>query len=211
MCQVGLVRSPESRHSENQMSFVTTYMPELPILSEHSLVICDLDGTLYDDRHRLVEIQFPDDPDKKVDYRQYHADFQQDRICSNLAAYFAHALTKTAAHVCFLTIRPGCYRYRTHVKIAKDLNVNRDQFKLITAPKAGITCAPQVFKVRKFNLLTIKNPVPKHIVFLDNMLTIHESLADHTKDLNLHLEQYLIDIKHNPPQAIYYKLQPHYS
>lgn len=188
------------------MIFDTHYIPHLPVLTTESFLVCDIDGTLYDDRARLPLIDHAGGPD----YRRYHAHFAADRVCVNLAGSLRDVVRTNPKKVRFLTIRPARYHADTRQKIAQDLDLAASDVQLLKAPPEATIKNPAAFKASSLLSLQTITPAIRHLVFLDNTLQIHaavhEELARHWPELQL--ESYLVDIKYAPPRAIYYKLKP---
>ena len=188
------------------MNFEADFTLNLPVITRRSLLICDLEGTLYDDRHRLRAITYPDDRASKADYSVYHAHFEQDLVCENLARYLENAVLEKTPYLFFWTVRPDAYHDRTQQKLADDLGVKESDFHLIQ----GITPATEDFKDQKFkDILAMKRAFSvNHIVLFDNMFLIHQKVAQFMQTVDdIHIDQYLVDVKGLPPKSLYYQLK----
>jgi hydroxymethylpyrimidine pyrophosphatase-like HAD family hydrolase len=92
------------------------------------LIVCDLDGTLYDHEQRVHLAKA-----KKWD--EYHANSLDDRP-NPLVADLLHAMQHRCSIV-FLTGRDALYEDHTHEWI--DLNLSLDDYHLIMRPKGDFT------------------------------------------------------------------------
>ena len=184
----------------------------MPTYDKGTVVFCDLDGTLFDDRARLPLLPDNSLPPAEQDFSAYHMNLASDPLVTNVAEWIAAGPYPNWCY--FLTSRPATLRNRTRYQIHKHLGKPRDCGinTIMHNPTDYHECGDyKCERIANF-IRTKKFSFPRYskIIVLDNTLSVHEKILKNLQPMDdkIELTLILVTMNETSPIANFYSIIP---